>query len=356
MPGPLPRRAEISDATGLYLIHFSCYNNIRRAMCFLYRRAFSARGIYNEVKNLSESGIRLKRTGTVTVMRSTLDAITAARDPDAALLYLYILSSESALDTSHAAHMLGFSAARMHSALERLTALGIFEILPAAPAHDTQPDPAVLCGERKENTSFAAVCDFAELTTGRALSERMLSTLYHIYNELGLPAEVMMLLIQSLSDAGKRRITYRDLEKEAYIWVDRNLFTLDDAERYLHLSARRNAEMAELRRRLGIDGHAPTPTEEKYLRQWLDWSMPEELILLAYDKTVSKFNSVRWSYFHSIIERWHAQGLRTLDDVKARDQRPNGAGAPSSDARIPDDVQEYASRIRSYLDRKRSGS
>lgn len=307
---------------------------------------------------MSESGIRLKRTGAVTIMRTTLDAITAARDPDAALLYLYILSAEPAFDAQQAALALGFSAARVYAALNSLAALGIIEAPAASQAapRPEQPDPSALCSERRENAAFSAVCDFTELTTGRALSERMLAALYHIHNELKLPPEVIMLLIQSLSDAGKRRFTYRDLEKEAYVWVDRNLFTLDDAEKYLRLSARRSAEMANLRRRLGLDGHAPTPTEEKYLRQWMDWNMPEELILLAYDKTVSKFNSVRWSYFHSILNRWHEQGLCTLDDVKARDRRPGGANAPAPDTQRPDDAQEYASRIRSYLDRKRSGS
>jgi DNA replication protein DnaD len=59
----------------------------------------------------------------------------------------------------------------------------------------------------------------------------------------------------------------------------------------------------------------------------------EELIEMAYDRTVTNTGGLKWGYMNSILKSWHEKGLFTPADVREKDgrkakQQPKQPGKP----------------------------
>ena len=88
---------------------------------------------------------------------------------------------------------------------------------------------------------------------------------------------------------------------------------------------------------LGLEPRTPVPSEEAYLRQWMDWGFTPEMVALAYDRTVLKNGKLKWAYLNGILRRWHQEGLSSPQQVRQerapapqrqqRQQTPAGTGS-----------------------------
>ena len=76
---------------------------------------------------------------------------------------------------------------------------------------------------------------------------------------------------------------------------------------------------------LGITGRDPVPQEEAYLHTWIDLEYSDEVIRLAYERTVFQMakqnDKFRWSYMNGILTSWHNQGLKTVAEIEAAEAR-----------------------------------
>ena len=65
--------------------------------------------------------------------------------------------------------------------------------------------------------------------------------------------------------------------------------------------------------------------------------LSEELISMAYERTCLNTGGLNWAYMNKILQRWHAQGLRTAEDVRSGDKKPTapkGASGELGEAEI----------------------
>ncbi len=279
------------------------------------------------------------------------EALIAAHDGDVALLFLYLRSGGTA-DMEAAARALCRTRAEISAAQEKLSRLGLADA--AAPA-EPRPLPAEELPEytaqdiaertRNDNT-FSSIVSEAQRVLGRVLSSSDLKKLFGIYDYLALPPEVIMMLLHYCvsSSASGNPPTMRRIEKEAYAWANREILTLEQAEEYISSSRRRHERLYQLGQLLGISGRPLSPTESKYLTAWLDMGFGDDLIEIAYDRTVTNTGGLKWSYMNGILKSWHEKGLLTPADVRDRDTR---RGRPAKPAEEPQDL----SRLLADLDK-----
>ena len=283
----------------------------------------------------------LTRSAPLTISAEEADKLLALGSGDAALLYLWLLRHGGRFDREKAERELktvGSVTAAM--ALLRSTGLVRGEAgsgkPPEAPLREelSEPTAAEITEYAERDAGFRKLVREAPDRLGRVLSGGDLKILYGIYHDLGLPTEVVLLLLQFCCEEIARRYgegrkpTLRQVEKEAYIWYNRELFTLALADKYVMERNARSGQVGELRELLGIRNRALAPTEEKYLLSWLEMGFKKEAVLLAYDKTVAKKGELAWPYMNRILENWHAKGLHTLPEIEAGDTPPK-AGSPS---------------------------
>lgn len=316
------------------------------------------------------------------------DRLLSGGSGDAALVYLYILRTGGRLDAESAAKTLRLRAP-LREALGELVALGLVraagsetppppaplpEKKPVLERADTPPDYSVADVKRRvdEGSPFGPLLDEVAARLGRVLSGGDMTILFGIYDYLGLPPEVILLLIGWCTQEQERRYgagkkpSLRQIEKEAYAWARNELYSLEEAETYLQNREARQKKSAEVRRLLGLRDRPLSPTEEKYVMSWLEMGFDNEAILKAYDRTVLNKKDLVWPYMNSILTRWHQKGLHSTAEIEAGDGRPrngtprNGApgnGAPGNAAGGKDAKPAPAEldRMRKYLDKLNGG-
>ena len=98
--------------------------------------------------------------------------------------------------------------------------------------------------------------------------------------------------------------------------------------------------------------------ERKKAEAWIDMGFDDQVIRLAYEKTVYKKQKMDWDYMNGILCGWHKKNLHTLAEIEAGDApRRRSAGPAMQDhpARPGDAdrrVREDVARMREFLRRQ----
>lgn len=299
-----------------------------------------------------------------------INQLIGARNGDAALLFLYLVRSGGVLDEQKVREMLGLEGGRLESAVACLLRTGCIKELagkemPAAKAVLPEVTEPVYTQEElrrgiREDAVFKWLCSAAEHQLGRVLKQYELESLYSIYDFLGMPAEVIVMLIGYLVSARQERIdrgqtvqpvSFRQISREANTWCTGGIDTAEKADQYIkHLQQRRSL-LGQALYAIGIRDRTASPGEMKYLNAWLDAGAAVDLIARAYDLTVLQKGSLNWPYMRSIMERWLSRGYRTAADAEAGDQKPSGTRTDTSAQTAFD--SDYAARIRAHKERAR---
>ena len=263
----------------------------------------------------------------VILSSQTIRKLLAAGNGDSALLYLCRAAEFSDVAT-------GFTEARLECAASLLRQLGLddranprFQQSAQRPEYTEQD---VRRQMDQAGTGFKQLVGEVQRCFGRSLSTEELKLLLGMTDYLGLPVEVVHLLVHYCVNRGRKRgsgrmPSMRMIEKEAYRWADAQIDTLEKAGAFIQSEDQRSTRQGELCQLLGITGRRLTPAEERYLLAWVSMGFQNDAISLAYEKTCENTGGLTWRYMNSILERWNSQGLYTADQIRALDRKPAGS-------------------------------
>ena len=268
----------------------------------------------------------------ITLPQQDARKLLGAANADAALLYLYIAAGN---DPGKAGEDLRLPDNRLNCAGAILRQLGLWpEVLPTK----------ILAGERpnySENDVLDAMerdMDFRSLygevqrLLGRNLNTEELKILLGFVRYLGLPGDVISLLVCYCKERARKRGSLRNpslrtVEKEAYQWAEQGIDTLEAASAYIQTQNQRESQMTSLMSLLQIRGRNLTAAEERYAGAWLTMGFDADAIREAYERTCLNTGGLNWAYMNKILTRWQQAGFHTLEQVRAGDQKnlPKGA-------------------------------
>lgn len=272
------------------------------------------------------------------------DKLLACADGTAALLFLHILR-RGEFSLSAAARELQRSEAETALAADKLRRLGLLERVQSPLQSRETPEYTAqdIVGRAAADTAFTDVVKEAEKALGRVLSSNDLRLLFGIYDHLGLPADVIMLLIhhcieeyQERNGAG-RLPAVRYIEKEGWHWAEREILTLDAAEEHIRREKEKRSEAERLKAMFQIRDRAFTASERRYIDEWLALGFSADALAVAYDRTVLNTGKLAWKYMDSIVRSWAERKLFTPAEIEAGDPRraaakPIGAEPVRSDS------------------------
>ena len=271
-------------------------------------------------------------TEPVKISQNHIRKLLSAASPDAALLYLY-LSSGNAMDTAE--EDLRFGVSRLSCAGATLRQLGLVqEDKPSHIAPGERPsytDTDVL-EAMDGDASFRGLHGEIQRLLGRSLNTEELKIVLGFIRYLGLPPDVITVLVCYCKDRARQRGNLRNpslrtIEKEAYAWAERGIDTVEEAAAFIQTQNARNSRIHRLMELLQIRGRRLTTAEERYANNWLELGFEEGAISLAYEKTCVNTGGLNWAYMNSILQRWHEKGLHDLAAIQAGDQKPVPKGA-----------------------------
>lgn len=257
-----------------------------------------------------------------------IQKLLAAASPDASLLYLY-MKAGNPLASSETE--LSLSPSRVNCAAATLRQLGLIA--------DERPSP-MLPGERPsyseqdvltamdEDNTFRGLYSEVQRLLGKTLNTEELKILLGFTRYLGMPADVISVLVCYCKDRARQRGSLRNpslrtIEKEAYAWAEQGIETVEDAAAFIREQNLRNSRLSRLKGILQIRGRNLTAAEERYAQSWLDMGLQEDLLSMAYERTCLNTGGLNWAYMNKIIQRWHQQGFVSAEDVQNGDRKPS---------------------------------
>ncbi len=246
---------------------------------------------------------------------------------DAALLYLYLQSGNPAEDAARQLHM---SQQQLSQAQALLRQTGLWqEQRPGSFQSGERPSygEADVLSAMDRDGDFRSLYGEIQRQLGRTLNTEELKILLGFTRYLGLPSDVISLLVHYCKDRAHRKGSLRNpslrsIEKEAYAWAEQGIDTVEEAVAYIRSQNLRNSRLEKLKGLLQIRGRNLTPGEARYADSWLAMGFEEEALALAYEKTCLNVGGLNWAYMNKILTRWHQAGLHSLQAVKSGDQKP----------------------------------
>lgn len=288
-------------------------------------------------------------------------------------MYIAIVQNRGCADDEKLRARLRWDRERFQRALDALVRQGLVSLpgrdagaplsaVPAPPAADRRPEYTRADMARAlEGREFAGLTGAVEESLGKKLTTPDLAILLGLYDQLGLPADVIFLLVSFCAERTVQRYgegrkpTMRQIEKEGYTWARLGLMTQESAAAYIKKYQRSRQALPRMMRLLRLGDRPPAPSEEKYLLAWEGMGFEDEAIELAYDKTVVKCKELKWPYMNKILCSWHEKGLHTLAQIESGDRPGGGGRRVQSDSRRESvsSAREELARMDKYWQRLR---
>lgn len=315
---------------------------------------------------MDNTRLTIRPAAALTAAEEDVRALLEAADGEAALLYLHILRRGGTFDRGAAATELHRSDRDIASAADKLVKLGLLsagqERRSASLPEGRLPEYAAedVIRRSREDEQFRALVGEVQMALGHTLSSADLKKLFGIYDELAMPPEVILLLVQHCKKThaarfgAEKNLGFAFIEKEAYDWFHREILTYEQAEQWLQELQRRRSAIGRLQRELGLSDRRLSPTERRYLDEWLSRGFPVESILIAYDRTMTKTGGLKWKYMDAIIQSWAEKGLFTPEQIEKGDKKPekkttrsaNVSGAAWDDEKALEQIKRLREKLK----------
>ena len=195
---------------------------------------------------------------------------------------------------------------------------------PEAVSDETQARE--IADEVLNNEELKQMLRISQEVLGKTLSSADAKTLYWIYDNLKLPIEVILVLLEYCVSINKRSMSY--IEQVAVSWSDRGITTLEEADRFMREQTEKTNSYASLKRIFGINSRDFTTIELNYLNTWTSvYNMTEEMVALSYEYCILRTNKLSFPYMDKIIENWFERGIHTIADAEADNENFKNKGA-----------------------------
>ena len=257
---------------------------------------------------------------SVVLRADQIDRLLGRGDGDAALLYLCLLRNDGAIEPQRLMQSLRFSELRLRAAETALQELGLIDRPVQPQPQEPAQEPVAYTTEEvrralEEDGEFRMLTDQTQNLLGKRLNTTDLKSLMNLYSAVGLPADVIFLLVSHCVDRTER-----------YYWAQQGLFDQESAAAYLREYKARQSKLAAYMQVLRLGDRRPIPAEEKYITGWMNMGFPPETVAIAYEKTILKKQELNWRYLNGILRRWHEENRHTpeqaADEGRSRGKQP----------------------------------
>ena len=204
----------------------------------------------------------------------------------------------------------------------------------------SKPQMTDVIRRQTKDEEFGGLLTEVSARMGRPLSNGDAETLLYLYETVGLPAAVLLMVVGYAAQA--ERINMRYIEKVALDWADRGILTMEAAEEHLcymercEQAVRHVQTVCQLQKPL--TGAVASRTVEKWICQW---GITDEVLLQAYEICQEKTGKFETRYMDRILENWHSQGADTAEKVAALSGKKPAKAPTAANTEYEEMVEQY---------------
>jgi DnaD/phage-associated family protein len=163
---------------------------------------------------------------------------------------------------------------------------------------------------------LAALIDECQRVFGKIFNTKEVAVVAGLLDYLGLDGEYILLLLSHCLSMEKKSLRY--VEKMAITLHDEGIHDARILEERLHRIEVMASATGKIRTMFGISSRALTAKEKAMLENWLcTMQYGDDVLQRAYEITVDSIGKPSLPYANTILERWYAEGYRTIEDVDA---------------------------------------
>lgn len=189
------------------------------------------------------------------------------------------------------------------------------EPVKVAPPKAPRPDRKEIARRGMESPEIAFLLNEAQQKFGRMLKQSESSVLVWIYDDLGLDASIILMILQHAVQSEKVNITY--IERVARDWAENGIDTIAAAERRIVELNQNRSAWNKMRRAFGLDSRSPSATESGLaVTCIINWKMDDALLKRAYDACVDSCGKYNIKYIKKVLTEWHKQGITTVEELE----------------------------------------
>jgi len=159
----------------------------------------------------------------------------------------------------------------------------------------------------------------AQFGVDRLLHRQDFERVYDWVEGLGLPEEVVLMLVSAQIKARGKKFQFKTLDKQAREWAEAGVRTIADAEVMAHTSTEAYLNVKQVYKKLG-KRHAVSEPDEALYRRWTgEWGFDLQTILAACEETTKGVPT--FGYLNGILERMRSEGLRDATALRESQRR-----------------------------------
>lgn len=154
----------------------------------------------------------------------------------------------------------------------------------------------------------------------KPLSSGGTSVIVMLYDTCGLPAEVIIMLVNYCVSLGKSDM--RTIERMGIKWADEEINTVQAVENRIAENKRSNENWNRVKYVFGLtSAGSPTPKQLEFADRWVgQWHFSDEMLRTAYELNVDSTGKMSLPYINKILKSWYDAGFITLEDIEKTDK------------------------------------
>lgn len=281
------------------------------------------------------------------------------KDTDELRVLVYVLSREEETDTAEMAEALGIEETEAVSAVSFWRGMGIIQVsgrvrgkkqgskktqMPGeqAATNDAEKksksipnsvrdtDTRSYTGEEiaalLERSEVNSLHDYAQRRLGKTFSHSDSECLARLLDYVLLTPEMVMLIVEYCVENGKNSMRY--VEKTAISIYDEGIRDYEALVTYFEKKKAAKSNEGTVKRIMGINDRSFTSKEKEHISRWFeDFGFGEEMISLAYERTIANISKPSIPYMSKLLELWHGKGFKNALDVENERKDSTSAGA-----------------------------
>ncbi len=176
---------------------------------------------------------------------------------------------------------------------------------------------------------------FSEIQSrlSRPLRQSEASTFAWMYIEEGMDVSVILMLVEYALGLDKANIRF--MEKTAIAWLDAGVEDIASAEEFIARNTKEEMCHKLFLSAFGIKDRKLNKTERELAVLWVnDYGCDRKLLEAAYDVCIDTTGKYNIKYIKGIIERWHKDGVKTVEDIKEQPKKAKNGDWDSTDKEL----------------------
>ncbi len=153
-----------------------------------------------------------------------------------------------------------------------------------------------------------------ENSLGTPITPAHMQLIMYLICDLGFPGDMVTYLYNLGAERNKTKPRY--LETIALSWAEKGIRSVKDA---MQESADFGGKYRPVKQALGFHREL-APAEKEIIDGWDEFGFPTGIIEEACKRTVIQTGDTNLKYVTKILEGWHSNGVKTLEDVKRVDE------------------------------------